>query len=54
MHTCYRCAKVIKGKRVHTNPPVLHIKLGIDFPKTFHPICYQIAENEAHKAIYNK
>jgi len=36
---------------VLTNPPNLLIKLGIDFPKAFHPNCYEKTEKEAAKEL---
>lgn len=46
MLTCYRCARIIQGKVISTNPPNLHIRLGIDFPKSFHAICYGAHKRE--------
>ena len=51
MTVCFSCAKQIKGKAVFTNPPNLLIKLGIDFPKAYHPKCYEKAEREAAKEL---
>lgn len=48
---CWKCGKVIKGKAVQTYPPNLMIKLGIDFPKAYHPKCYELAEKEAAKEM---
>jgi len=42
---CYACGKVIKGEAVRTVPPIYMERLGIDFPKSWHPNCY--AKNEA-------
>lgn len=47
MYTCYRCAKIIKGKVTHHVPPEYMIRLGIDFVKAFHPMCYQKEEQSA-------
>lgn len=47
MTVCYECAKEIKGQAVFTNPPIFLIKMGIDFPKAFHPKCYAKAEEKA-------
>lgn len=47
---CYRCGKEIKGKYVFTSPSVLARSLG-DFPKAFHPACYDKAEAEAAKEL---
>mgnify|MGYP001209263682 FL=1 len=54
MITCFRCAKIIKGKMVCTNPPVYLIKMGVDFPKSFHPKCYDKAEKEAEKELHRR
>lgn len=51
MLTCYHCGKTIKGQYVQTSPSNLARNLGIDFPKAFHPACYQKAEKEAAKAL---
>ena len=51
MVVCYECAKVIKGKAVFTNPPIFMLKLGIDFPKAFHPKCYDKAELKAREEL---
>ena len=51
MTTCYTCAKLIKGKIVRTSPPIINVQLGIDFPKTYHPKCYEKAEREAAKQL---
>lgn len=51
MYTCYRCAKIIKGTVTHHVPPIISIQLGIDFHKTFHPICYERAEEEAKREL---
>jgi len=51
MVTCFKCAKIIKGEMIVTNPPMIMIKLGIDFPKSYHPKCYQKEENEAKKEL---
>jgi hypothetical protein len=37
---CNRCDKAIKGKQVAHVPPILSVKLGIDYARTFHPACY--------------
>jgi len=49
--TCYHCGKIIKGKYVGTNPPIHLIRLGVDFPKAFHPTCYAKAETKASKEL---
>ena len=51
MITCYRCAKTIKGQAILTTPPIYEIKLGINFPKAFHPSCYKKAEIKAAKEL---
>lgn len=51
MHTCYRCAKTIKGLVFHSDPPLYLIHLGLESPKTFHPKCYDLAEKEAEKEL---
>lgn len=47
MLTCYHCGKGIKGKVTRYVPPIIAIQLGADFCKSFHPDCYQKAEDEA-------
>jgi len=42
VNTCYECAKQIKG---------VHIRLGIDFPKAFHPACYAKAEKRTEAEL---
>ena len=49
--TCFHCGKVIKGEVVMTNPPIALIRLGVDFPKAFHQVCYTKAEAEAGKRL---
>lgn len=51
MPTCYRCAKIIKGKATITSPPIVLVRLGIDFSKAFHPACYVKAEKESEKEL---
>jgi hypothetical protein len=51
MIVCYRCGKPIKGKMVNQVPSILQIRLGLDFPKSFHPSCYQKTEAEAGKEL---
>jgi hypothetical protein len=51
MIVCFECGKEIKGKMVCTNPPILSLRLGIDFPKSFHPKCYDRAEEKARKEL---
>jgi hypothetical protein len=51
MYTCYRCAKIIKGPAVMTNPPVVNIRLGLDFVKAFHPKCHERSQSEAAHAL---
>jgi hypothetical protein len=51
MYTCYGCSKQIKGKVTITSPPRLLVDLGIDFPKAFHPACYDKAEKQAAKEL---
>ena len=46
MIVCYHCGKQIKGKMVKHVPSNLHIQLGIDFIKSFHPSCYKKAGKE--------
>jgi hypothetical protein len=36
---------------LHYEPPILSIQLGADFPKAFHPNCYERAEAEAAAAL---
>jgi hypothetical protein len=50
MVVCFKCAKVIRGEAVTTNPPLLMLQLG-DFAKSFHPHCYELAEKEAGKTL---
>lgn len=49
--TCYGCGRIIKGTVIKTNPPNISIRLGIDFPKSFHPTCYALSEVEAAKKL---
>lgn len=51
MYTCYHCGKGIKGKVTHTNPPNISVLLGIDFPKAFHPACYEKSEAIAAREL---
>lgn len=51
MLTCYRCAKSIKGKVTLTSPPIVLIRLGLDFQKAFHPACYVKSEKDAEKEL---
>jgi len=46
MLTCFKCAKIIKGRAVSTNPPRFLIQLGADFPKSFHPKCFVVYQRE--------
>jgi len=51
MTVCYECGKHIKGQAHFTNPSKMHVQLGIDFPKAFHPKCYVNAEKRAAKTL---
>ena len=51
-YVCYHCGKAIKGPHVHTSPPLSLIRLGLDFPKTYHPACYAKAEEESFKLLH--
>ena len=37
---CFHCGKEIKKNIVRTSPSILAQRLGLDFPKSFHPRCY--------------
>lgn len=50
--TCYHCGKQIAGQVTHTVPANISIMLGIDFPKAWHPACYQKAEDAAAKELH--
>ncbi len=50
-HTCYTCGRIIKGEAVFYNPPTYLRQLGVDFPKAFHPKCYEREEREAEKEL---
>ena len=52
--TCYHCGKQIAGQVKHTVPPNISIMLGVDFPKAWHPICYQRAEDAAAKELFGE
>jgi hypothetical protein len=54
MFTCYQCGKLIRAKMVRTNPSILHCQLGLDFPKPYHPACYEKAEREAARILKQK
>lgn len=55
VYTCYQCGKRIKSKQVvHSNPPLLLISLGIDFPKAYHPSCFKRADAEAAKELFGE
>lgn len=49
---CYRCGKAIKGKLVRHVPSTLMVRLGIDFPRSYHPACYAKAEKEAASELW--
>lgn len=49
-HTCFRCAKIIKGKMVYVVPPLFAVACG-DFEKAYHPKCYEKSEEEAAKEL---
>jgi hypothetical protein len=51
MITCYRCAKLIKGKMITNNPSILLIELGLDFQRSYHPDCYAQENKEAEKEL---
>jgi len=52
MTVCYECGREIKGQAKFTKPRFLYAYLyGIDFPKAFHPKCYQKAEYQAEKEL---
>lgn len=50
-YACYKCGKQIKGEVTHHVPPVLHERLGIDFPKAFHARCYKEWQDEAGREL---
>lgn len=45
--TCDQCGKGIRGQAIHVVPPAFAIALGIDYPRTYHPDCAQLAGIEA-------
>ncbi len=49
-HTCFKCAKIIKGQMVYVVTPLFMVAMG-DFEKAFHPKCYDEAEAEAAKEL---
>jgi hypothetical protein len=61
MYTCYQCAKTITGPVKHTVVCVAAYRTGwnpqtgkavdLDFPKAFHPTCYDKAEIMAAQAL---
>jgi hypothetical protein len=51
MFACWKCGKVIKGKMVAVDPPNYVIQLGVDFPKKYHPKCYERQEKEAAEEL---
>jgi len=50
MIICYECGKSISGKVKATMPPLYLIRLG-NFPRSYHPKCYKIAEKRAEKEL---
>jgi len=51
MTVCYECGKGIKGTKIQTVPSILAQILKVDFPKAFHPGCYQKAEEKAAREL---
>ena len=47
MFACWHCGKAIHGKCVHYIPASVYIKLGVDFPKAFHPRCKKAYDRAA-------
>lgn len=50
---CYQCGRVIKtgSQYVYVGSLRLLTDLGIDFPKSYHPRCYEIAERAAVRQL---
>lgn len=52
MYACFYCGRAIRRTVVHYNPPILAIRLGADFPRAYHPACYERAEREAGRELW--
>lgn len=50
-YACYHCGRRIRGQVMHVVPPLIAIHCG-DFPKAYHPVCYERAEAEAEKELH--
>lgn len=50
---CYQCGRVIKrgSECIQTSPSLLAIELSGDFPKAYHPRCFQRVEREAVRQL---
>ncbi len=48
---CYECGKGIKGRCILIEPCILDQRLGVDFPKAYHPACYTRAERDAARLL---
>lgn len=50
-YTCYSCGKIIRGKMTYIVPPTLLVQLCGDFPKAYHPRCYEASEKQAEQEL---